>query len=141
MSRLFKSAFFPILIVVVLAFFAQKLISPGGHTPRYDYSSFQQDLRQGQVKSVDVKTKDNTLALTLTDGQKHEVGYHSDFHSVQPTPALFLSSQGWYDGVHEFDRREHQGLLDVARITGQVCVCVDQAWKHSGLGQLKYAIP
>ena len=29
MSRFFKSAAFPILIVVVLAFFAQKLISPG----------------------------------------------------------------------------------------------------------------
>ena len=28
MSRFFKSAAFPILIVVVLAFFAQKLISP-----------------------------------------------------------------------------------------------------------------
>ena len=29
MSRFFKSAAFPILIVVVLAFFAQRLISPG----------------------------------------------------------------------------------------------------------------
>jgi cell division protease FtsH len=30
-SRFFKSAAFPILIVVVLAFFAQKLISGPGH--------------------------------------------------------------------------------------------------------------
>ena len=33
MSRFFKSAAFPILIVVVLAFFAHKLISPGNHQP------------------------------------------------------------------------------------------------------------
>ena len=34
MSRFFKSAAFPILIVVVLAFFAQKLISPARASPR-----------------------------------------------------------------------------------------------------------
>ena len=34
MSRFFKSAAFPILIVVVLAFFAQKLISPGDRDDR-----------------------------------------------------------------------------------------------------------
>ena len=40
MSRFFKSAAFPILIVVVLAFFAQKLISPGDRTPDPNYSAF-----------------------------------------------------------------------------------------------------
>ena len=33
MSRFFKSAAFPILIVVVLAFFAQKLIGSSSHGP------------------------------------------------------------------------------------------------------------
>src|SRR5436305_6956819 len=27
--------------------------------------------------------------------KKHEIGYHSNFHSVQPTPALYLSNLGW----------------------------------------------
>ena len=40
MSRFFKSAAFPILIVVVLAFFAQKLISPGERHPTPNYSEF-----------------------------------------------------------------------------------------------------
>ncbi len=75
MSRFFKSAAFPILIVVVLAFFAQKLISPGQSGPKYDYSTFISDLDQGKVKSATIKTKDNTVALTLTSGDKHEVGY------------------------------------------------------------------
>ena len=34
MSRFFKSAAFPILIVVVLAFFAQKLIGEREHGPQ-----------------------------------------------------------------------------------------------------------
>ena len=40
MSRFFKSAAFPILIVVVLAFFAQKLISPGTQTAKPTYGDF-----------------------------------------------------------------------------------------------------
>jgi cell division protease FtsH len=77
MSRFFKSAAFPILIVVVLAFFAQRLINPGESGPRYDYSTFQQDLRDGNVRSAVIKTRDNTLEVTLRDpaNQKHELGY------------------------------------------------------------------
>src|SRR5437588_448138 len=37
--------------------------------------------------------------------KKHEVGYHSNWHSVQPSPAMYLSGLGWHEGVAEFDRR------------------------------------
>jgi cell division protease FtsH len=77
MSRFFKSAAFPILIVVVLAFFAQKLISPStdGHNPTY--ADFQAQLSTGRIKNVDVRTKDNTLQITPKAGQggKYEVGF------------------------------------------------------------------
>ena len=76
MSRFFKSAAFPILVVVILAFFAQKLISPGTNAPKYTYSSLTQDIGAGKVKSADLKTKDNTVAVTLTDGKKHETGWN-----------------------------------------------------------------
>ena len=39
MSRFFKSAAFPILIVVVLAFFAQKLIGSSSHSPHYTFGN------------------------------------------------------------------------------------------------------
>lgn len=71
---------------------------------------------------------------------KHEVGYHSDFHSVQPTPALFMSRQGWDDGVAEFDRRERQGMLDVERITGQKPSCYGQpgsSWGPQQFGAMR----
>ncbi|MDO8189072.1 ATP-dependent zinc metalloprotease FtsH [Conexibacter sp. JD483] len=77
MSRFFKSAAFPILIVVVLAFFAQRLINTGDSGPRYDYSTFQQDLSDNNVRSAVIKTRDNTLEVTLRSpaNEKHELGY------------------------------------------------------------------
>ncbi len=80
MSRFFKSAAFPILIVVVLAFFASKLINPAKQGPTYDYSTFQQDLAQGNVKSAVIKTKDNSLAITLKSpaNEQHEIGFVPD---------------------------------------------------------------
>ena len=57
MSRFFKSAAFPILIVVVLAFFAQKLIGgPGSKEPTPSYGDFIAQLQAGQIKTVDIKT-------------------------------------------------------------------------------------
>ncbi|HEV7772944.1 MAG TPA: ATP-dependent zinc metalloprotease FtsH [Conexibacter sp.] len=80
MSRFFKSAAFPILIVVVLAFFAQKLINPSQKGPVYDYPAFQQDLSSDNVKSAVIKTKDNTLVVTLREPakQQHELGFVPD---------------------------------------------------------------
>jgi cell division protease FtsH len=54
MSRFFKSAAFPILIVVVLAFFAQKLIGgPGSNTPTPSSGDIVAQLQAGQSKTVD----------------------------------------------------------------------------------------
>jgi cell division protease FtsH len=64
LSRFFKSAAFPILIVVVLAFFAQKLISPGNHGKAPVYSGFLAQVDQNQVRSVTINTKDNTINVT-----------------------------------------------------------------------------
>jgi len=77
MSRFFKSALFPILIVVVLAFFAQKLIAPSSNNgPPHTYQTLvTKDIPNHQVKSVDVKTKGSEADVTLTDGTKYQVGY------------------------------------------------------------------
>jgi cell division protease FtsH len=76
MSRFFKSAAFPILIVVVLAFFAQKLISTGDQKAPPTYGQFVADLQtKGVIKNVDLRTKDNVVAVTQTDGKKYETGF------------------------------------------------------------------
>ncbi len=57
---------------------------------------------------------------------KHDVGYHSNFHSRQPTPALYLRSMGWLDGAAEFERRERPGVVDIQRIFGVTPSCYGQ---------------
>jgi cell division protease FtsH len=74
-SRFFKSAAFPILIVVVLAFFAQKLISPGAREHVPNYSEFVAQVSSGQVKDVTIQTKDNTLDVSLKNGRKYQTAY------------------------------------------------------------------
>src|SRR2546425_3791212 len=48
--------------------------------------------------------------------KKHDVGYHSNFHSVHPTPSEYLAECGLLDGMEEFIRREGPGAADVRRI-------------------------
>src|SRR3954467_13407393 len=72
MSRFFKSALFPILIVVVLAFFAQRIISPGDHSKAPNFTEFQQQIKAGQVESATFNTKDNTDHFTSTASGKRE---------------------------------------------------------------------
>src|SRR5262245_12007754 len=72
--------------------------------------------------------------------KKHEIGYHSNFHSVQPTPAMYLSRLGWDDGVDEFGRRERSGYEDVKRIFNSTPSCYGQpgsSWGPQVFGALK----
>jgi len=48
--------------------------------------------------------------------RKHDIGYHSDYHSVHPAPAEYLAEAGLLDGIAEFVRRESRGAADVRRI-------------------------
>jgi cell division protease FtsH len=75
MSRFFKSAAFPILIVVVLAFFAQRLISPSDRNPDPVYSDFLAQVEDGRVKEVTLNTKNNRLDVELAGGRKYQTAY------------------------------------------------------------------
>jgi len=79
MSRFFKSAAFPILIVVVLAFFAQKLIGSSSHAPNYTFGNLLTQLDGHQVKSMTLDQKANSVAVTTTDGTKYTVGYPDSY--------------------------------------------------------------
>ena len=56
----------------------------------------------------------------------HDIGYHTDFHSIPPAPAVYLRDLGWVEGVAEFERRETRGALDVRRIFGVRPDCYGQ---------------
>jgi hypothetical protein len=57
---------------------------------------------------------------------RHSIGYHSDWHSIQPVPALDLEHLGWIEGADEFQRRQEGGFRDVGRIFGITPVCYGQ---------------
>jgi hypothetical protein len=72
--------------------------------------------------------------------KKHEIGFHARWHSVQPTPAMYLSNLGWDEGVAEFDRREKPGYDAVARVFGAKPSCYGQpgsSWGPQSYGAMK----
>src|SRR5690349_10784614 len=72
--------------------------------------------------------------------KQHEIGYHSNTHSQQPTIAVYLQHAGWEDGSAEFYRRELQGVKDIERIFGVTPVCYGQpgsAWASQAYPALK----
>ena len=80
MNRVFRGALFPILIVIVLAFFVSKLLSPTSSSAVvHNYSSLvNHDLPDGDVSSFTVDTSSNTINVTLNAANNHtrySVGY------------------------------------------------------------------
>src|SRR5262249_41577969 len=66
--------------------------------------------------------------------------YHSNWHSVQPSPAMYLSNLGWDEGVAEFDRREKLGYDDVRHVFGQAPTCYGQpgsSWGPQSFGAMR----
>jgi hypothetical protein len=57
---------------------------------------------------------------------RHSIGYHSNWHSIQPVPALDLEHLGWQEGADEFYRRQIDGYRDLSRIFSIAPVCYGQ---------------
>jgi polysaccharide deacetylase len=58
--------------------------------------------------------------------KRHEIGYHSNTHSQQPTVAVYLQNADWETGTAEFYRRELAGVKDIQRIFGVTPTCYGQ---------------
>jgi len=74
-SRFFKSAAFPILIVIVLAFFAQRLISPSDPQQDVTYSQFVTQVQNDRVEKVTLNTKNNQIDVEPKQGAEYETAY------------------------------------------------------------------
>ena len=94
-----------------------------------------------KARTLERRGRDDVIAAL----KKHEIGFHSNFHSVQPTPAVYLSNLGWDEGVAEFERRESPGLESVQRIFGVRPSCYGQpgsSWAPQSYGALrKWGVP
>jgi cell division protease FtsH len=78
-KRFFKSAAFPILLVVILVFVAQRVISPGASTEAPSYNELVKPktglIAEGRIKEVSMNVKDSTLDVTRKNGEKFSTGY------------------------------------------------------------------
>jgi cell division protease FtsH len=78
-KRFFKSAAFPILLVVILVFVAQRVISPGASTEAPSYNELVKPktglIAEGRIKEVSMNVKDSTLDVTKINGEKFSTGY------------------------------------------------------------------
>src|ERR671916_620807 len=116
MSRFFKSAAFPILIVIVLAFFASKLIARSDQAQSPKFSGFLTQLDQGKLQSAVLRTKDNSLEVTLrgTDKGRYEIGYPLDYSSVLVNKLRTAQAEG---KITDFDVKPARSSVILSLLT------------------------
>ncbi len=82
MKRFFKSAAFPILLVVILAFVAQRVISnePDTKAPSYNELIAPQSglIAEKKIDEITINPKDNTLDVKRANGESFSTGYPSN---------------------------------------------------------------
>ncbi len=116
MSRFFKSAAFPILIVIVLAFFASKLIARSDQAPAQKFSGFLTQLDQGKIQSATLRTKDNSLEVTLkgADKGRYEIGYPLDYSDVLVNKLRTAQAEG---KITDFDVKPARSSVILSLLT------------------------
>jgi cell division protease FtsH len=77
MRRFFRSAAFPILIVIVLAFFAQRLISPPPPEDTPTFSEFRDQIETSpeSIEEVTFEQKTETIKVVEADETEYSTGY------------------------------------------------------------------
>jgi cell division protease FtsH len=79
MNRVFRGAFFPIVLVIVLAFFVSRLIPSGSSTPAPTYQTLtEQWLPAGKIKTLTIKPSSNDIDFTTYGGKSYSVGFVGD---------------------------------------------------------------
>ena len=116
MSRFFKSALFPILIVIVLAFFASKLISNSDQAPARSFAGFLEQVENGQVQTATLRTKDNSIDVRLkgTDKNKYQVGYPIDYSDILVTKLRAAKADGL---IRDFDVKPARSSVILSLLT------------------------
>ncbi len=94
MSKFSKSAAFPILIVVILAFFASTLISGSNDKKDPGFGVFIKELDDGKLKSVEMRNRTNELQVTRDDKTRYRVGFATDYGDTLTKDLLAAESEG-----------------------------------------------
>jgi cell division protease FtsH len=100
MSKFSKSAAFPILIVVILAFFASQLISGPNQKKDPGFGAFMTQLQNKEIKSVEMRNRTNELQVTRNDKSQYRVGFATNYGGTLTTQLLKAENDGL---IQQFD--------------------------------------
>ena len=79
MNRFFRSALFPLIVIVLLVYLASQTLIPRGEDQRkLTYSELQQRIKAGDVQDAVFNPNRFQLSGTLVNGDKFKVSYPSD---------------------------------------------------------------
>ncbi len=89
MNRFFRSALFPLVVIVLLVWLAsQTLIPHGKSTTKLHLSDFITAAKQGQVRNVEINPSKRSIAYENNDGKNVTVHYPADQSIPQITDIL-----------------------------------------------------
>jgi cell division protease FtsH len=95
-NRFFRSAFFPLIVIVLLVWLAsQTLIPKGKGTEALTTSGAYAKVRAGLVQSAEFSPSKRAVSLKLTDGKKATVHYASDQAQLQFQDLLEKQGVKW----------------------------------------------
>jgi hypothetical protein len=94
-----------------------------------------------KAKVLEERGRDDVIAALA----QNDIGYHSTYHSIHPTPSEYCRDLDWHEGVSEFTRREGVGLEIVRHVFGINPSCYGQpggSWTPQSYAALhKFGIP
>ena len=83
-NRFFRSALFPLIVIVLLVYLASQTLLPGrGEQRKITYSDAKAEVRNGNVNEVLFTPTRQSLTLTLVDGDKVKVNYPTPQSATQ----------------------------------------------------------
>ena len=87
MNKFLKSALFPILILLLLVFVAQRLfVSGGSSTPPPDFPQLITMIKSSEIQKASINLPDQTFNVTTKAGKSYSSGYPDN--NLQLTEAL-----------------------------------------------------
>jgi cell division protease FtsH len=108
LNRFFRSALFPLIVIVLLVFLASRTLLPGGsnNTQKMTYSQLIERVQESPetIQSVTFVPKSREIQATLSDEKKVKVNYPSDesqieFQNELQTHGVAFDSKGTGDSA------------------------------------------
>ena len=95
MNRFFRSALFPLVVIVLLVYLAsQTLITKHDGSAKYTFSQLIQSASAGNVESAVFNPNRQEVKATLTDGKKVKVHWPTDQAQFQLQQILETKNPG-----------------------------------------------